>query len=524
MGHLVLALTILASAAPGQDPSADTKAKFGQLLKRLLADEYQERESASEELSRLPAEAIVLVQAELKKDWDPEVRTRLERAELQLKSKGKRLAAIRRKEALHSWNAKTAIEAYEKVGRRDVKWDANVRAALPQLVRIWDGDSSPPESRAVYDLLTKAVAAGCDDPLIVYSRARMYEFNVEEDGPKIVALHVEAARAMKERGPGYHPLRQTFAYTRAAQFLAGSAETLGDEVRSQVEGWWDLALERLEKAAADPDSPVSLLSEVSQLLIKTKMKLTGDRKTGLDRVFEVLSKARPESAFPLVLKGEAYTDYAWDARGDGWANTVTPEGWKKMGERLAVAEAALTEAWKRDPEDPEAPTLMINVELGQGKGRPVMETWYRRAMAADPDNRLACRYKMYYLEPKWHGSREAMIAFGRELLAGGNFEARLPFQLVDAHWTLAGYGKTLEDYFRNPDVWKDIQSVYEPFLKKYPDAAWERSFYARCASYSGRWVEAKAQFDRLGDRVTLGAFEDQAELDRLRAESAAKGK
>ena len=32
------------------------------------------------------------------------------------------------------------------------------------------------------------------------------------------------------------------------------------------------------------------------------------------------------------------------------------------------------------------------------------------------------------------------------------------------------------------------------------------------------------QFDRLGDKVTVGAFADRVEMDRLKAEAAEKGK
>jgi hypothetical protein len=63
-----------------------------------------------------------------------------------------------------------------------------------------------------------------------------------------------------------------------------------------------------------------------------------------------------------------------------------------------------------------------------------------------------------------------------------------------------------------------------PFLKKRPDSAWDRSFYAKYACYTGHWAEAKEQFDRLGDTVLLRAFKDKGELDRLRAEAAEKGK
>jgi len=154
-----------------------------------------------------------------------------------------------------------------------------------------------------------------------------------------------------------------------------------------------------------------------------------------------------------------------------------------------------------------------------------METWYKRAMEADPDNFDACGKKMYYLEPKWYGGPAEMLTFGRELLAGGNWEARLPFKLVDAHLTLSGYQKEGKaEYFTDETVWKDIEAVYERYLARYPDSVWDRSFYAKLASKCGRWTEAKSQFDKLGDKVMVGAFADRAEMDRFKAEAAEKGK
>lgn len=522
MHHALLILVVLALSPSPQD--ADTKDRFARALPKLGADDYQEREAATEELAALPPEALVLVEAELKKDLEAEVRSRLDRVRGRLQAKARRAGAERKKEALHAWNSRTAVDAYDKIGRKDARWDGKVRAALPLLLQVWEGTAPKEQARAVYDLLSEAVAAGCDDPLVLYGRARMYDVAVRKSISEAATLHLEAARAMRDRGALYHPMRRTFAYARAAHFASGPKKEMTEDERKLAREWLDLAVAHLDQAALDPETPASLLREAGDAIIATEMKLSGDRKIGFDKVFEVLSKARPESTLPLLLKGSVYTSYAWDARGSGWSNTVTPDGWKKMADRLAEAEQALTEAWKKNPEDPEAPTQMITVELGQGKGRQVMETWFRRAMAADPNNYLACSHKMYYLEPKWYGSEEAMLAFGRELVAAGNWEARLPFQLIDAHWTLAGYGDRREEHYKDPAVWKDIQSVYEPYLRKVPASAWDRSYYAKYACYAGRWAEAKAQFDRLGDSVLVAAFGDKAELDRLRGEAAEKGK
>jgi uncharacterized protein YqfA (UPF0365 family) len=60
---------------------------------------------------------------------------------------------------------------------------------------------------------------------------------------------------------------------------------------------------------------------------------------------------------------------------------------------------------------------MLTVCLGLAPERAEMELWFDRAMAADPNNRDACKAKLYNLEPKWHGSAEEMVKFGREWAA-----------------------------------------------------------------------------------------------------------
>jgi len=522
---LALLLGLPSLALRAQEGSADTPARFAKALKKLASDQVQVRESGSAEIAALPGEALRLVEAELKKNTlDLEIRTRLEGAVPGLKLKARKDAAARQKEAGLAWSRKTTIEAYLAVGRKDPKWDAKVRSALTLVARLWEGAGTMKEARQVYELCSEAVQAGCDDPLVHYARARMYDSAINQSLPDNVQLHVAAANAMKERGARYHELRQSFCFARAAELQSRSKKTLTEDDKKLVQGWLDLAVAHLGKGAADPEVQESALKEIGDLMTETWMKLTGDRRSGFDKVFEALTQARPESTLPLLLKGQVYTDYAWDARGKGWASSVTKEGWKKMYERLAEAETALMAAWKKNPDDPRAPTLMLGVELGQAKGREVLETWYKRAMAADPDNADACRKKMYYLEPKWHGSQEDMLAFGRELLAAGNWEARLPFQLVDAHLALAGYADKKETYYKDDRVWKDFQAVYEGYLKRHPDAIWDRTFYAKLACWCERWREAKALFDVLGDQAAVGAFESRAELDRFKSEAAAKGK
>src|SRR6185503_19500901 len=106
----------------------------------------------------------------------------------------------------------------------------------------------------------------------------------------------------------------------------------------------------------------------------------------------------------------------WDARGSGTRNTVTPEGWKLFRERLAEARKFVEAAWKTAPTNAAIPNAMLQVAVGQQWARSEMEQWFKRAMDLDPKNYRACDIKLGYLQPKWYGSAEDMVAFGRECL------------------------------------------------------------------------------------------------------------
>jgi tetratricopeptide (TPR) repeat protein len=412
------------------------------------------------------------------------------------------------------------------VGLKDPKWDVQAREALRLISLVWSETRTTevnPELLA-YNLCTEAARAGCEDPLVMYVRAWCYNVAVRKDYMEALRQHLHAARLMKEKGSKYPPIRQAFVFVRAAEFFARLRKETPENDRQAIKDLLEPALARFGEAARDAEVPDSVLMECGNVIASAWMYLDKDRKIGIDQVAGVFSKARPDGTLPLLFIGSAYFKYAWDARGNGWASTVTAEGWKLMGERLLEAEAALIKVWERNPDDPQAPTLMIGVELGQGRGMDVMEKWFKRAMFADPDNLDACRKKMYYLEPKWHGSAEHMLEFGRALLAGGNWDARLPFQLIDAHLTLAGYASNRAAYYKDEGVWKDVKAVYETYLKGHPDSPMERSWFAKLACWCGHFDVAHSQFQELGDKAVVTVFENRAGLDRLRAEAADKGR
>lgn len=55
-------------------------------------------------------------------------------------------------------------------------------------------------------------------------------------------------------------------------------------------------------------------------------------------------------------------------------------------------------------------------------------------------------------------------------------------------------------------MWKDIQSVYEPYLARHPESRYDKTCYARLAALGGHFAESKKLFDELGDNWFRSVF------------------
>jgi hypothetical protein len=153
-----------------------------------------------------------------------------------------------------------------------------------------------------------------------------------------------------------------------------------------------------------------------------------------------------------------------------------------------------------------------------------------RVIRLNPDTYEALERKRYYLEPKWHGSAEEMLRFGRQCLLSGAWHNRQPFILVMAHLWLGHYSdrgylsRPDRAYFtKSPEIWKDFQAVFEGYLSRYPRSSFQRSLYAKFACYCEQWKVAHKQFQTLGDKASAGAFiGGQSEMEAFRKEAADK--
>jgi hypothetical protein len=145
-------------------------------------------------------------------------------------------------------------------------------------------------------------------------------------------------------------------------------------------------------------------------------------------------------------------------------------------------------------------------------------------MEADGSNRFACEAKMNWLEPKWYGSVDDLLAFGRACRETKNWRAGIT--LLGAHAHLRASKYLLADertkYFRSAQVWDEIRGIYTEYLEHCPDDYLARSEYAGFSYMAGRWGIAHKQFQKLGANISWSNQFPEDWIKKARDQVAAK--
>ena len=167
----------------------------------------------------------------------------------------------------------------------------------------------------------------------------------------------------------------------------------------------------------------------------------------------------------LCHKARLAVSGAWKARGGGYANTVTPEGWEKFGIGIDFARDCYEKAWQLRQD------LPMVAHGGQGTvmgDKQNSRMWFDRTVSAQMDYEPAySTYEFYALYPRWCGSLREMREFADECLTTQRFDTEVPLF----------YCKVISDIFREiGDDWltvfndKDALAKYNEVLDKYMPA------------------------------------------------------
>lgn len=216
-----------------------------------------------------------------------------------------------------------------------------------------------------------------------------------------------------------------------------------------------------------------------------------------DQIHREWIAAYPGSITARVAYADFLTDYAWHARGSGYASTVTPQGWARFRERLDKALRVLNESANFRPQCPMWWRLNMTIAMGQGWSQEAFHQLFEKAKAAEPGFWGFDTARAQYLLPRWHGN-EGEWEYAAET------EAKRPGSLG-----AEGYARTIifqsgyyHHIFEESNAsWPLVREGCETLCRKYPRSREILGLYCHMACEAKDRKLARHLFTLLNGRM-----------------------
>ncbi len=314
-------------------------------------------------------------------------------------------------------------------------------------------------------------AAPCDDPALLHGHGLL----LQEAGryPEAFDLFLQAAARYDQLGAS--------GILKARNAVAAYVviHQIGDDHdKDQCFRWKDRALEFLAQGIAhDPFRPEDLRplhAHIQKHWSKIYWTRDGDQRHIVSRRIEELGGGEPWLV--RMLRGHHEYRRAWADRGGGFANSVTPEGWKGFADHYANAEADFREALALHPDFPEPIDFLIDIAAaGHNSGSETDYDWFRLAVDAQIDYWPAYQSFVFHTLPRWGGTPDQLALILNMISANTRFDTRLPRYALYHYKTIGSdrltypgpwtqRGITLHPW-RDPDGWAIFRRVYEGYLR-----------------------------------------------------------
>lgn len=170
-----------------------------------------------------------------------------------------------------------------------------------------------------------------------------------------------------------------------------------------------------------------------------------------------------------MIAGRAGIVRAWNARGTGWGNTVTEEGWQGFRCELKKARGAFLNAAKLEPDRPHPYLQLITVEMGDGCIGDRIEM-FRRAIRLMPDYMKAYSTIAWALQPRWGGSHELLFQLAETAIDTGRYDLNVPSAGVDVIGGIVDDSAwRWQNWYRRPGIPEKVDACYAYLLEHRGD-------------------------------------------------------
>lgn len=213
--------------------------------------------------------------------------------------------------------------------------------------------------------------------------------------------------------------------------------------------------------------------------------------------------------FKKLLRARYHLEAGWDARGTGYADTVSAGQWKVFDRELALAKKAFEEAWELHPH-PYISAELITIAKNDQDDRET-RLWFEKTLSVRADYDLAYRNYLGSLMPRWGGSNEETKAFGKACLHPALQATDVPFHLLTAHINRSIESGNKMTYWRMlpEDEKLEILEMIDTQLASRPHPASQRYYLSLKTALLYllvRYEETATVLGQVGNDLDSGAF------------------
>jgi hypothetical protein len=217
----------------------------------------------------------------------------------------------------------------------------------------------------------------------------------------------------------------------------------------------------------------------------------------------------PNSIAAELAEALYWEDYAWHARGRGYAASVTPEGWALLKEREEKAVAVLLKIKPKAASNPLWAELMLRAGVGLSWPKSQMLAFLREST----ENKVPFwpLYKIVAesLLPKWGGNWSAFEAFARDAVS----KTHDPGIYARIYW-IASQGTEDPNIFKYSSAkWADVKDGFEALMRSYPHSAHNLNKFAVFACMADDKDTFQALRYRIGNYVVFNQWPGSYSLD-----------
>jgi hypothetical protein len=354
-------------------------------------------------------------------------------------------------------------------------------------------------------------------------------------------VHAPSFRETIVKGP------HRIAYWSAA----GLAALTLSACMPRAAGYQETAATNTPPPAADPQEPFKeevrgllrqeqfeRLDRLSDELVKTRARFSGgDWKSyrfqealgkpsggekASDETWErhiaVLQRwhsARPDSMAAVLALTDAMIGYGWKARGTGFADTVTPEGWRLLEERTASVDDVLTEIGQRGPRTPDWYCAMIDAGRMDGWDRGRVDELFEEAVALEPTYLHVYSAMARYLTPRWQGEEGDWETFAeRSADRLGGREGSVVYGHIA--WQISKFYRGADFYKQNRVSWDRVKQGFIDREALYGFSVRNLNAFCQLAGAAADRETTRALLARVGDAWDPEVWKERTYFDGYR--------